>query len=220
MQAGSSGSRKRQPRPTPTLDQERRLWESGITRLAAVDEVGRGCLAGWVVAAAVIFPPDLTEADLTGIRDSKQLSRSQREQYIPLIKQHALTLGIGSATPAEIDQINIRRATALAIQRALEQIDPVHHVLVDGLRVPELEIPQTAVVKGDAHCLTIAAASILAKVTRDQWMIDLDHQHPGYGWASNVGYGTPQHRQALHDLGLTDHHRRTFIHSTRLEGSS
>jgi ribonuclease HII len=119
---------------------------------------------------------------------------------------------MGTASVREIDQLGIRQATALAMQRAVKQVDPVDHILVDGLRVAELGEHQTAIVKGDAQCLSIAAASIIAKVNRDRWMIRLDRRFPGYGWADNVGYGTAQHRQALLDLGLTQHHRRSFIH--------
>ena len=200
------------PPPAPTLDQERALWSQGLERVAAVDEVGRGALAGCVVAAAVILPQTVDLEGLSGIRDSKQLSRAQREAQIPLIQQVALGLGIGAATPQEIDRINIRRATALAMARALRWVAPIDHILVDGLWVPELGEAQTAIVKGDAQCLSIAAASIVAKVTRDGWMRRLEGRFPGYGWNTNVGYGTPQHRQALQDLGITRHHRRSFVH--------
>ncbi len=203
---------KRVPLPAPTLDQERSLWSQGLERVAAVDEVGRGALAGCVVAAAVILPQTVELQRLAGIRDSKQLSRTQREAQVPIIQQVALASGIGAATPQEIDRINIRRATALAMERALRRVGTIDHVLVDGLRVPELGEVQTAIVKGDAQCLSIAAASILAKVTRDSWMRRLEGRFPGYGWGTNVGYGTPQHRQALQVLGITRHHRRSFVH--------
>lgn len=196
----------------PTLDREHLLWSQGYKRIAALDEVGRGALAGWVTAAAVVLPVDMDPQRLVGVRDSKRLSRKLRETWVPQIHQVALAFGIGMATPQEIDQFNIRQATILAMSRALQQVAPVDHLLVDGLPLPELGEPQTAVVKGDALCLSIAAASILAKVSRDRRMQDLDPHFPGYGWATNVGYGTPQHRQALQELGLTCHHRHTFIH--------
>lgn len=201
----------RRSRPLPSLDLERSLWSQGLERVAAVDEVGRGALAGSVVVAAVILPPAVDPGQLAGVRDSKQLSRLQRETLAPQIEQVALAIGIGAATPQEIDRINIRRATALAMARALGRVDPVDHILVDGLPVPELGERQTALVKGDVHCLSIAAASVLAKVTRDGWMRRLDRRFPGYGWQTNVGYGTPQHRQALQELGITRHHRRSFV---------
>lgn len=195
----------------PTLELEQSCWSRGLARVAAVDEVGRGALAGPVAAVAVILPQTLDPQQLQGVKDSKQLSRRQREAWVPIIQTVALGIGIGVATPKEIDRLNIRRATALAMSRALRRVAPIDHILVDGLRVPELGEAQTAVIKGDAHCLSIAAASILAKVNRDSWMRCLDRRFPGYGWDTNVGYGTLQHRQALQTLGLTCHHRRSFV---------
>ncbi len=181
-------------------------------RVAAVDEVGRGALAGSVVAAAVILPPFMEIDALSNVQDSKQLSRGQRQHCLAQIRQVALAIGLGSASALEIDRINIRRATALAMQRALQRVIPFDHVLVDGLPVPELGPAQTAVVKGDQHCLAIAAASVVAKVTRDRWMQRLASFFPEYGWSSNVGYGTPQHRRAICAQGPTRLHRRRFLH--------
>jgi ribonuclease HII len=146
------------------------------------------------------------------VRDSKQLSRCQRQQCFTQIQQIALAIGLGSASVTEIDRLNIRQATALAMQRALQRVMPLDHVLVDGLPVPELGSAQTAVVKGDQHCLAIAAASVIAKVTRDRWMQRLATLFPEYGWARNVGYGTPAHRRAICVQGPTRLHRRRFLH--------
>ncbi|MDX2270821.1 MAG: ribonuclease HII [Cyanobacteriota bacterium] len=197
--------------PFPTLDREHVLWSQGIQRLAALDEVGRGAWAGCVAVAALLFAPDLDPEQLRGVHDSKQLTRRQREQLLPAIQACVVRFALGTATPQEIDRLNIRRATALAMQRALRQLGEVDHVLLDGLPMPELTIPQTAVVKGDAQCLSIAAASVVAKVNRDAWMRCLDRRYPGYGWSTNVGYGTAEHRRALQELGLTRHHRRRFV---------
>ncbi len=196
---------------TPTLDREQALWIQGLRRVAAVDEVGRGSLAGCVVAAAVIFPPTIQPEELDGIRDSKTLSPQQRQALAPVIREKAVAVGIGAASVKMIDRVNILRATAVAMQRALKCVGHIDHVLVDGLYVPELGSHQTAIVKGDQHSLSIAAASIIAKVTRDQWMYRLAQRYPEYGWATNVGYSTVRHRQALVELGPTPHHRQRFI---------
>lgn len=198
----------------PTLDLEAQLWRQGLTRVAGVDEVGRGSLAGRVVAAAVIFPPHLDPQLLAGVRDSKQLTPQQREALVPVIRAHALEIGLGSATVREIERLNIRQATILAMRRALGMLDPVDHVLVDGL--PVLGGSETALVKGDQRSLSIAAASIIAKVQRDHWMQHLHTFHPHYQWDRNKGYGTPAHRQALENWGSCTHHRRTFLKGIQL----
>ncbi len=172
--------------------------------------MGRGALAGCVVAAAVILPVEIDSRDLSGVCDSKLLNCAARERLFEQIQSAALSIGIGSASVREIDRFNIRVATALAMQRALARVGPVEHVLVDGLRVPELTQPQTAIVRGDRQCLAIAAASIVAKVTRDRWMRCLARRFSGYGWERNAGYGTKAHLAALHSLGVTALHRRTF----------
>lgn len=194
-----------------TFSCETPLWTQGIQRLAGVDEVGRGALAGPVMAAAVIFPAHLDPGVLTGVRDSKQLSAKDREAQVLIIQHWALASGIGLASVDEINALNIRRATALAMQRALAEIAPLDHCLVDGLFMPELGFQQTAIVKGDTLSLSIAAASILAKVHRDRYMILLDQESPGYGWSQNKGYGTRQHQEALLSFGSTKHHRRQFL---------
>jgi ribonuclease HII len=206
-------------KPPLTFSREIPLWAQGIHRLAGVDEVGRGALAGPVIAAAVIFPPHLDPERLIGVRDSKQLSAKDREAQALIIQHWALASGIGSASVAEIDTLNIRRATALAMQRALAKIAPVDHCLVDGLFIPELGFQQTAVVKGDTVSLSIAAASILAKVYRDQHMTTLDQEYPGYSWSQNKGYGTRQHQEALLSLGMTQHHRHQFLRRLNPSGS-
>ncbi|UFP97031.1 ribonuclease HII [Gloeobacter morelensis MG652769] len=197
------------------MERERALWTAGIRRLAGVDEVGRGALAGCVVAAAVVLPPDMPLAALAGVADSKLLERPRREALYERILALASAVGIGSASVREIDRLNILRATALAMGRALHQVAPVEHVLVDGLPVAELGIAQTAIVGGDRTSLSIAAASIVAKVTRDRWMARLDRRFAGFGWATNAGYGTASHREALARLGVTPLHRRSFA-SVRL----
>ncbi|MEN9221185.1 MAG: ribonuclease HII [Thermostichus sp. BF3_bins_97] len=203
----------------PSLVWEGSLWQQGIRRVAGVDEVGRGSLAGPVVAAAVILPVEMDPAELEGVRDSKQLRPAQRMHWAERIRQVALGVGIGSASAAEIDQLNIRQATVLAMQRALAELGEVEYILLDGLPLAELGSRHTALVKGDQKSLSIAAASILAKVWRDALMQQWDQHYPGYGWLTNVGYGTRQHRQALQDLGLTPQHRRSFVHLAELKAN-
>jgi len=185
--------------------------------LAGVDEVGRGPLAGPVVACAVVMPPD--RRAIAGVDDSKRLDAATRERLAARIRDEALAVALGAASVREIEARNIARATVLAMQRALARlrqrlVDRVgegpHHVLVDGIPLRTLGVPHTAVVKGDAKCYAIACASIVAKVTRDRLMTALDARHAGYAWARNSGYGTVQHRDAITRLGLTPHHRRTF----------
>lgn len=182
--------------------------EFGVKLIAGVDEVGRGPLAGDVVAAAVILDPDV---DIPGLNDSKKLSEKKREQLFPLIQQHALAYAIGRASPAEIDEINILQASMLAMKRAVEQLDiQANFVYVDGNRIPQWSYKAGAVVKGDSKILSIAAASILAKVTRDNELVELDKSYPGYGLAQHKGYPTKVHMEALARLGVTDIHRRSF----------
>jgi len=176
--------------------------------VAGVDEVGRGPLAGPVYAAAVILDGKRLPA---GLDDSKKMSEARREKAFDAIMASALAVGIGVASVAEIDRINILAATMLAMRRAVDglSIRPVH-ALVDGNRVPALPCPADAIVKGDGKVLSIAAASIIAKVTRDRVMCDLDLAFPGYGWARNKGYGTVDHMEALARLGPSVHHRTSF----------
>jgi ribonuclease HII len=196
----------------PTLDRERAAW-SAARLLLGVDEAGRGPLAGPVVAAAVAFPAE--QDPPPGLRDSKTLSAKQRAGLFPLIRAHALAIGVGAASVREIDRLNIRRATALAMQRAvmraLRGLRPVAcDILLDGLPMKELGYVHDAMVDGDAHCVTIAAAGIIAKEVRDRLMHALDRRHPGYGWVSNSGYGTAHHLAALRTAGPTRHHRTSF----------
>lgn len=176
--------------------------------VAGVDEVGRGPLAGPVVTAAVILPPDY---QLPGLNDSKKLSARQREQLSLVIKQQAVCWALGSSTVAEIDQLNILQATMLAMQRAVAALPTAPgHVLVDGNRTPDFGIPATAVVGGDGLEPCISAASIIAKVSRDRLMCEFGEKYPGYGFERNSGYPTAQHRAALQELGVTPIHRRSF----------
>ena len=176
---------------------------------AGCDEAGRGCLAGPVTAAAVILPPDFNN-DL--INDSKQLTERQREQLRPVIERDALAWAVAMVPPEEIDRINILRASITAMHRALDQLAVrPEGILVDGNRFfPYHDIPHTTIIKGDGKMLSIAAASILAKTHRDEYMRRLDKEYPQYGWARNKGYPTPDHRAAIAQYGATPHHRHTF----------
>ncbi len=180
----------------------------GAGRIAGVDEAGRGPLAGPVVAAAVRLDPNRIPL---GLNDSKQLSPARRISLAAQLREWA-EVSVGLASVAEIDGMNILRASHLAMLRALEGLSPAaDHVLIDGNLTPRgLRLPCQAIVKGDASCLSIAAASIIAKVWRDGIMVDLAQQHPGYGWERNAGYPTAEHRAALQNLGPTPHHRRSF----------
>lgn len=195
--------------PGPSLEAESALWQRGNLRVVGVDEAGRGPLAGPVVAAACCLPAhcDMIE----GVRDSKTLTAAQRERLFHEIEQQALAVGIGAASVAEIERLNVLRATHLAMRRALARVGPYDHALIDGPPCRGFHPgPHTAVVDGDATSYAIACASILAKVTRDRLMRRLARLYPGYGWGSNVGYGTPEHLEALRRLGPTPLHRSTF----------
>jgi ribonuclease HII len=187
---------------------ERELASRGARRIAGVDEVGRGCLAGPVVAAAVILDPD---RPVRGLRDSKLLSRGERERLAARIEDRAIASGIGAADAGEIDSLNILRATLLAMRRAVAalQVSP-DYLLVDALHVPGVDLPQEGVVHGDRLVASIAAASILAKVHRDALMRSFHDLYPGYGFSSHMGYGTSGHLVALRRLGPTPLHRATF----------
>lgn len=183
----------------------------GASSLAGVDEVGRGPLAGPVVAAAVILPLDVT--GLEGVRDSKTLSAARRGALYRVIRARAVAVGVGSASPSEITEVNILQATFRAMRRALEDMGArADFLVVDGDKtLPGWEGPQTALVKGDGTSLCVAAASVVAKVLRDRWMARLDVRHPGYGFAKHKGYGTAEHYAALERLGSTAVHRPTFL---------
>ncbi|MEN9573974.1 MAG: ribonuclease [Verrucomicrobiota bacterium] len=198
------------------LEQERALVASGFTLLAGLDEAGRGPLAGPVVAAAVMFPVEWLRGEfpveLTKLNDSKQLTEAQREYYFTWLTTHGeVRYAIASVDAAVIDQINILQATHRAMNDALAQLSPPPaHVLVDGLPVKSLRFPQTALVKGDARSYSIAAASVLAKVTRDRLMREFDRAFPGYGFAGHKGYGTAAHLAAIARLGPCPIHRHSF----------
>jgi ribonuclease HII len=191
----------------PTLELETALR----CRVAGIDEAGRGPWAGPVVAAAAILDPACLPATLAArLDDSKKLKRPVREELLAALEACA-DIGVGIADIVEIDRLNILQATMLAMQRAVAALPRApEHALVDGNRAPDLPIPVQTVIKGDSRCLSIAAASIVAKVTRDRIMATLAKEHPGYGWERNAGYGTAEHRAALDRLGITPHHRRSF----------
>jgi ribonuclease HII len=198
------------------LSHECELWGQGLSFVAGVDEAGCGPLAGPVVAAAVAFPCAWLQTglphELRGLNDSKQLSAEQREKYHAIITSHPeLRYAIASIDEEMIDRINIRQAAWRAMNLALDQLQPrPQHVLVDGLRIKWLPYPQTALVAGDCKSYSIAAASVLAKVTRDRMMFELDKQYPGYGFAGHKGYATPEHLAAIQALGPCPIHRRSF----------
>ncbi|MBK4216399.1 ribonuclease HII [Paracoccus caeni] len=193
---------------TPDFSVELAALSRGAKRVAGVDEAGRGPLAGPVTAAAVILDPDNIP---DGLNDSKRLPAHRREPLAEWIMTHC-DWAVGHCSVEEIDQLNIYHAAHLAMCRAVAGLrQQPCHVLIDGNRIPKpLDRPAEAVVKGDARCLSIAAASIIAKVLRDRIMVDLAQQHPGYGWEINAGYPTPAHKRALLELGITPHHRRSF----------
>jgi ribonuclease HII len=196
----------------PNLAFEAKFWASGISKVAGIDEAGRGALAGPVAAAVVILPPEPGIArELHGVRDSKQMTSAQRESWAQTIREIALAFGVGMASSAEIDTLRIIPATRLAAQRALAKlsIDP-DHLLIDYLFLPDISTPQTSLIKGDARSLSIAAASILAKTSRDNLLTQMDKQYPGYGLAEHKGYGTISHHQAIERLGPTNFHRMSF----------
>jgi ribonuclease HII len=197
--------------PVPTLRRERLLWKAGATRVAGVDEVGVAPTCGPVVAAAVILRPNCRQ--IAGVRDSKTLSASQREALAPEIRRRAMAVGVGAASVAEIDRLNIYHATHLAMRRAIARLGGHDHVLVDGLPIAGFAAdvgPYDAIVDGDACVYSIACASVVAKVVRDRLMARLAVRYPGYGWEHNAGYATAQHRAALRALGVTPYHRRSF----------
>lgn len=198
----------------PSLQRERAAWAEE-TLLVGVDEAGRGPLAGPVVAAAVVFPPGCRA--VRGLRDSKIVPARVRLALSLRIRARALGFGVGAASSHEIDRLNIRVASALAMHRAIRAVlrsPPLtgrpHRILIDGLPLPEVGYPHDALVDGDARCQSIAAAAILAKTVRDRLMARLAQRHPGYGWETNMGYGTEEHHEGLKQHGPSCHHRFTF----------
>ncbi len=196
------------------------LLSQGYSFVAGLDEAGRGSLAGPVVAAAVILPlSEDCSTRLAGVRDSKLLTAQARERLYEVIMRHALAIGVGSGPVQLIDERNILQATKLAMRSALAQLKiPPQALLLDAMRLPEIELPQRSIIKGDTLCLSIAAASIIAKVTRDRIMIQLHDEYPVYGFAQNKGYGTEAHLLALHRYGATPHHRKSFAPVRELFG--
>jgi ribonuclease HII len=203
------------------LSYEKALWGSGVLNVAGVDEVGRGPLAGPVCAACVILPQDF---DIIGVNDSKKLSEKKRSELYSLIVDRALAYGIGLVDNSRIDEVNILNATKeamliavsdasymLAARAKAEDNAKIGHLLVDAVKLPEAGIPGTAIIKGDEKSVSIAAASIIAKVTRDRIMAEFDNIYPGYGFVSNKGYGTEAHYKGLKALGPTPIHRKTFL---------
>ena len=212
----------------PSLAIERLFWARGVALVAGIDEAGRGAWAGPVVAAAVVFPSRADLADLlagalardgavgraprsASVRDSKVLSAKQREMADRAIRQVASGIGVGIAPAQVVDELGLSFAGQLAFWRAVRALpEPPSHLLVDGFPLWSMTYPQLAIIDGDARCLSVAAASIVAKVARDGMMAALDLETPGYGFAQNVGYGTAAHRRALYALGLSPEHRRTY----------
>ena len=189
------------------LAYEKECYARGIEFIAGVDEVGRGPLAGPVVAAAVILPKG---SKIPGLNDSKKIPKSKHKEIYEAVLQEAIAIGIGVKDNQVIDQVNIYEATKLAMMEAIGQLDPQpQHLLIDAMKL-DLPIPQTSIIKGDANSLSIAAASIVAKVTRDQMMEEFDKEYPGYDFAQNAGYGTAKHLAGLDKLGVTPIHRRSF----------
>lgn len=198
------------------LTYERQLWEQGYDIVAGVDEVGRGPLAGPVVAAAVVLPQDFS---ILGINDSKKVTEKKREELFSIIKEEAVAYGIGIVDHQVIDEINILEATKIAMKKAITNLKidlekktgkSLKYILIDALTL-DIDVPQMGMVKGDAKSVSIAAASIIAKVTRDHMMIDYDTKYPGYSFASNKGYGTKAHYEGLDSLGMCPIHRKTFL---------
>ncbi len=202
----------------PSTRVERGHWAAGRAVIVGADAVGVACLSGPVVAAAVAWPA--YGRRVPGVRDSKMLSRAQRERLFPRIRRQALAVGIGAASVAEIDRLNIYHATNLAMRRAICRVGEREHVLIDGLRVHGFQHQvgaYTAIVRGDATCYSIAAASIVAKVVRDRLMERLAARYPHYGWEHNAGYATLDHREGIEAHGITVFHRRSFARVRAVE---
>lgn len=196
---------------------EEELYEKGLSFIAGVDEVGRGPLAGPVVSACVILPKDF---NILGVDDSKKLSEKKRTQLASIIKEEALAYGLGMANEKLIDEINILEATKGSMRIAVEQAEKmlnnreegkISHVLFDGIRLEDFNLPQTKIIKGDSKSVSIAAASILAKVTRDEMMIRYAETYPGYAFERNKGYGTKAHYEGLKEFGICKIHRKSFL---------
>ena len=216
-------------RQVPSLEEELALLSQGYSFIAGIDEAGRGSLAGPVVAAAVILPlgdtaqlhlkPDECMECFAGVRDSKQIRARERERLFDVIMQHALAVGVGIGSVEIIDEKNILQATKYAMRNAISQLTlPPQALLLDAIHLPDIELLQRPIIKGDELCLSIAAASIIAKVTRDRIMVQLHELFPVYGFAQHKGYGTEEHLSALRRHGATPHHRRSFAPVRELFG--
>ncbi len=193
----------------PTLERERALWAKGFRTVAGLDEVGRGPIAGPVIAAAVVFPPG--QAALEGLRDSKLMTAAERERLAEEVRRAAVAWALGGASVREIDRMNIRRATALAMRRAMRRLRVApDYVLLDGNALPELGREHEPVVGGDGLCQSVSAASVLAKCARDRLMARLAPRYPSFGWEENKGYATHHHLTTLARTGPTPHHRISF----------
>jgi ribonuclease HII len=201
----------------PTFDTEKELGGLGYRLVAGIDEVGRGALAGPVFAAAVMIPPDADFTWLPLVRDSKQLSARQRERLFYLIRQDNIPMGLGVVPHTVVDDVGIVRATQLAMCQAVESMPVIpDFLIIDALALPDIALPQKPIVHGDEICISIACASVVAKVSRDRHMAELDGVHPGYGLAEHKGYGTSQHLAGLRQLGPSPIHRRSFAPVRRL----
>lgn len=196
----------------PDLTHERDLWEQGILQVVGMDEAGRGALAGPVAVGAVCLPPDpLVATQLHGVRDSKLLTPAEREYWAERIKCHARGWAVGFASSEEIDQVGIVAAVRMAAMRALDALSLApQYLLIDYFYLPQCNLPQTALIKGDQRCISIAAASILAKTERDRWMTEIEKTYPLYGFAAHKGYGTALHLERLERYGACPIHRRSF----------
>ena len=198
-------------RGRPSFAEEKTLRSQGYSLIAGIDEVGRGALMGPVVAAAVILPDNIKARWKTKVRDSKQLTPRERDYLYELIFINAVSVGVGSSSNDEIDTMGIAKATRIAMVRAVKQLrPPPHFLLVDYFRISEISCPQKGVLHGDSLCFSIACASIVAKVTRDRQVMGMENEYPGYGFALNKGYGTPEHIACLRQKGPCRLHRRTF----------
>lgn len=195
------------------LEYENELYEKGITLIAGVDEVGRGPLIGPVVAAAVILPKGFYHP---GIKDSKKLSEKKREELYKVITENALSIGVGTVSEEVIDEINIYEATKTAMKEAINSLTiPPEHVLIDAMKL-DLKMPSTSIIKGDALSESIAAASIIAKVTRDHLLMKMDKEYPMYDLKNNKGYGTKKHLEALEKYGACKYHRKSYSPVTKV----
>ena len=206
-------------RQKPSFAEEKSLRAQGYQFIAGVDEVGRGALMGPVLAAAVILPDSFRARWKSRVRDSKQLTHEVREYLFDFIKEIAISFGIGESSNDVIDAIGIARATKLAMISAIEQLNPApHFLLIDYLHLEETTLPQKGITHGDSQCFSIACASIIAKVTRDRLVTEMDKDYPGYGFAGHKGYGTEEHLKCLREKGPCRLHRRSFSPVTEIIG--